>query len=68
MWKWIQLFLTVYVIVVGLIYGLTKRSGIPKLFPGDLFIQKSGRTIYAPTGGALIITGIIFLLIYSYLH
>jgi hypothetical protein len=65
--KWFKLFALIYVIVVGFIYGMTKRSGIPKLFPGDIFIQKSGRTIYAPTGAALMISGLIFLILYSVL-
>ena len=41
----IKLFFLIYVIVVGLIYALTKRSGIPKLVPGDIFIAKLTRKI-----------------------
>lgn len=69
MMKYVQLYLLVYVIVVGLIYGLTKRSGIPKLLPGDFYINKNGKTsIYIPTGASFIITSIVFLILYSILN
>lgn len=61
-----KLFFLIYVIVVGLIYALTRRSGIPKLVPGDIFIAKAGRTIYVPLGASLIITSIIFAILYAY--
>lgn len=55
----------IYIVVIGLIYALMRNSGIPKLVPGDIYINKAGKQIYIPLGASLIITTIIFLILYS---
>ena len=35
---------------------------------GDIYIQKSGRSIYVPVGASLIITSLFFIILYSFLN
>jgi hypothetical protein len=49
------------------IYALMQSTGIPKLLPGDLFIQKAGRKTYVPFGTSLAITILVFLVIFKYI-
>lgn len=64
---YIRSFLLIYFVVVALIFGLLRNSAKAKLVPGDIFIQKAGRTIYIPLGSSLLITALAFAVLVKYL-
>ena len=64
--KFVRIYFLIYVVVVALLYGLMRNTGIPKLVPGDIYIKKAGRQIYIPLGASFIITSIIFAILYSW--
>lgn len=64
--KGVQLFFLLYVIVVAIIFALARKTGPPFLLPGDIYISK-GTRIYIPLGASLILTIILFLILYSFL-
>ena len=57
----------IYTVVVALLYALMRNSGIPKLVPGDIYIQKAGRKIYIPIGASFIATSLIFAFLFKYI-
>jgi hypothetical protein len=65
---YIRSFLLIYLIVVALIFGLLKNAAKAKIVPGDIFIQKAGRTIYIPLGSSLIVTALVFAIMVKYIH
>lgn len=58
-----ELFLLIYIIIIGLLYLYASKGGIPWTLPGDLLIVKGQRTIYIPLGTSLIITVLLFLIL-----
>ena len=59
----IKIFLLLWVVCIGLVYGLMKKGGVPFLLPGDYLIMKAGRRIYIPLGTSLILTVLLFVLL-----
>lgn len=62
----VKMYFFIYIIVIALIYALMRKSGVPKLVPGDIYINKAGRQIYIPVGASFILTTIIFIILYSF--
>ncbi|OGM27631.1 hypothetical protein A2962_04840 [Candidatus Woesebacteria bacterium RIFCSPLOWO2_01_FULL_39_61] len=62
--KGLQVFFFLYVVVVALLYALGRRTGPPFLLPGDIYISKGSR-IYIPLGASLIVTVLLFLVLYA---
>ena len=63
MMRGIQLFFFLYIVVVGVIFALARKSGPPVLLPGDIYISK-GTRVYIPLGASLIITIILFAILW----
>jgi hypothetical protein len=59
----LKIFGIFYFISVAFMYMLFYRGGQPVIIPGDIYIKKSPRTIYIPTGGAFVLALILFLLL-----
>lgn len=59
----IKIFLLLWIVSIGLIYALMKKSGVPFLLPGDYLIIKASRRIYIPLGTSLIVTIVLFILL-----
>lgn len=52
-----------YIISFGMLYVFATKNTIPIVMPGDIFTRKAGRNLYIPTGGALIITLVLFFIL-----
>lgn len=63
--KYVRVYFLIYVVVIALLYGLMRQTGVPKLVPGDIYINKAGKQIYIPLGASFIITSLIFALLFS---
>ena len=57
-----QVFGMMYLIGAGLMFYISKRTGQPFIVPGDIYKLRAGRMVYLPTGGALIVGIILFIL------
>ena len=58
-----ELFLLIYIVIIGLLYMFASKGGVPWMLPGDIYIAKGTRNIYIPLGTSLIITVLIFLIL-----
>ena len=49
-----------YVLSAGIMYFLAQRGAQPIVLPGDIYKKRGGRVVYVPTGGALVLTIILY--------
>lgn len=65
--NYIVLFVVIYFCVMVLVYVYTRKTGVPFMLPGDIYIHKGTNRIYIPIGTSLIISAIIFLIAFRFL-
>ncbi len=52
-----------YVAGFGVMYYLSKRNLKPLIIPGDIYKTNGGRITYVPTGGALVVAIVLYILL-----
>ena len=65
--KAITIFFSLYFISFGAMYYLSYRAKGPMVVPGDIYKNKGGRVVYIPTGGALILAILLFVLLKAFI-
>lgn len=61
--QWLQGFALIYLIALAFVIYISSRTGGPIVIPGDIYIKKSGRTLYVPLASSLVVSVIIFLIL-----
>jgi len=59
----IKLFFTIYLIAWALVFALQRKSGVPFVIPGDIYIHIGQKRIYLPISSSLVLTIILFLVL-----
>ncbi|QQS38469.1 DUF2905 family protein [Candidatus Woesebacteria bacterium] len=61
--KTLQIMGLLYVLSVGAMYYLSQRTKQPMIVPGDIYRRREGRVMYIPTGGALVLMIILYIVL-----
>lgn len=56
-----------YILSFSAMLYLSHRAKGPMIVPGDIYQRRGGRTLYLPTGGALILAIILYIVISAFL-
>ena len=59
----LKAFVLLYLISIGIMFYISKRTGTPFIVPGDIYNLKQGRRMYIPTGGAFFLTLALYVLL-----
>ena len=59
----LKVFGFLYLVGFGAMYYLSKRNKSPIIIPGDIYKTRQGQITYVPTGGALVVAIILYILL-----
>ena len=59
----LKVFGFLYLMGFGIMYYLSKRNRHPLIIPGDIYKTRQGQITYVPTGGALLVAIVLYILL-----